>query len=100
MHSSPEHVLLGDIGATNARLALLSSGVLGPIEWFTVAEFARFSDAVDEFIARHCRHVSVSEALLAVAGPVVEDRCILTNCGWTIDATELRAGFGFARAHL
>src|SRR5262245_33062866 len=47
MGSSPEYVLLGDIGATNARLALLSKGLLGPIEWFTVAEFARFADAVD-----------------------------------------------------
>jgi glucokinase len=100
MNSSPEHVLLGDIGATNARLALLSNGVLGPIEWFTVAEFARFTDAVDAFLERHCGHVSVPEALLAVAGPVVEDRCVLTNCCWTIDATELRAGFGFTRVHL
>jgi len=33
MGSSPEHMLLGDIGATNARLALVSKGLLGPIEW-------------------------------------------------------------------
>src|SRR5262245_37507309 len=97
MGSSPEYVLLGDIGATNARLALLSKGLLGPIEWFTVAEFARFADAVDAFLERHCRHVSVPEALLAVAGPVGADRCVLTNCPWTIDASELRAALGFAR---
>jgi glucokinase len=100
MGSSPEHMLLGDIGATNARLALLSNGVLGPIDWFTVAEFARFTDAVDAFLERRCRHVAVPEALLAVAGPVAEDRCVLTNCPWTIDAPELRAGFGFAKVHM
>jgi glucokinase len=100
MDSSPERVLLGDIGATNARLALLSNGILGPIEWFTVAEFARFIDAVDAFFARHCVDVSVPEALLAVAGPVVNDRCMLTNCHWTIDASELRARFRFARVHI
>src|SRR5262245_56647345 len=82
MGSSPEYALLGDIGATNARLALLSKGLLGPIEWFTVSEFARFADAVDAFLGRHCRHVSVPEALLAVAGPVAADRCVLTNCPW------------------
>jgi glucokinase len=60
MGSSPEYVLLGDIGATNARLALLLKGLLGPIEWFTVAEFARFADAVDAFLEQHCRHVSVA----------------------------------------
>jgi glucokinase len=100
MGSSPEYVLLGDIGATNARLALLSKELLGPIEWFTVAEFARFADAVDAFLKRHCRHVSVPEALLAVAGPVAEDRCVLTNCPWTIDATELRGGFSFSNVHI
>jgi glucokinase len=100
MASSPEHLLLGDIGATNARLALLSDGVLGPIEWFTVADFARFSDAVDAFFERHCRHVSVPEALLAVAGPVAADHCVLTNCPWTIDAAELCARFDFARVHI
>jgi glucokinase len=100
MGSSPEYALLGDIGATNARLALLSKGLLGPIERFTVAEFARFTDLVDAFLERHCRPVSVPEALLAVAGPVAEDRCVLTNCPWTIDATELCARFSFANVHI
>jgi glucokinase len=100
MSSSHEHLLLGDIGATNARLALLSDGVLGPISWFTVADFPRFTDAVDTFLERHCRQVTVPEALLAVAGPVTENRCVLTNCPWTIDAPELRAAFSFAKVHI
>lgn len=100
MASSHEHLLLGDIGATNARFALLSNRALGPINWFTVAEFPRFTDAVNAFLDRHCRQLSVSEALLAVAGPVDEDRCVFTNCPWTIDAPELRAAFGFAKVHI
>jgi glucokinase len=100
MASSPEHMLLADIGATNARLALLSNGVLGPIEWFTVAKFARFTDAINSFLKQRCRHLSVPEALLAVAGPVVSDRCVLTNCPWTIDAPELCADFGFAKVNI
>lgn len=94
------HLLLGDIGATNARLALLSNGVLGPINWFAVAEFPRFTDAVNAFLDRHCRQFSVPAAVLAVAGPVDEDRCVFTNCPWTIDAPELRAAFGFANVHI
>ena len=96
----PEHVLLGDIGATNARLALLSNGVLGPVENFTVAEFARFADVVDVFLHRDGRPSPVREALLAVAGPVEGDRCVLTNCTWTIDAPELCAAFGLARTRI
>src|SRR5262249_1073032 len=67
---SGRHRLLADIGATNVRFALLSNGVLGPIKWFTVADFPRFTDAVTAFLDCHCRQVSVCEALLAVAGPV------------------------------
>ena len=49
MGFSHGRMLLGDIGATNARLALLSNGVLGPIKCLTVAEFPRFADAVTAF---------------------------------------------------
>jgi glucokinase len=44
-------VLLGDIGATNAKLALLSNGVLGQISWFSVSEFSRFSDVISAFLS-------------------------------------------------
>src|SRR5262245_30385543 len=100
MDFSHKHRLLGDIGATNVRFALLSNGVLGPIKWFTVAEFPRFTDAVNAFLDYHCRQVSVREALLAVAGPVANDRCVLTNSAWTIDAPELCAAFSFAKVHI
>src|SRR5260370_2898222 len=98
MDFSHEHRLLGDIGATNVRFALLSNGVLGPIKWFTVADFPRFTDAVTAFL--DCEQVSVCEAVLAVAGPVDNDRCVLTNSGWTIDAPELSAAFSFAKVHI
>jgi glucokinase len=97
---SHERILLGDIGATNARFALLTQGVLGPIEHLSVADFSRFADAISAFLDGHGRQVSVSEAVLAVAGPVDRDRCVLTNCPWTIDAAELCTAFGFAMVHL
>jgi glucokinase len=97
---SHEHRLLGDIGATNVRFALLSNGVLGPIKWFTVTDFPRFTDAVNAFLDGYCRQVSVCEALLAVAGPVDKDRCVLTNSAWTIDAAELCGAFSFAKVHI
>jgi glucokinase len=100
MDLSHEHRLLGDIGATNVRFALLSNGALGPIKWFTVADFPRFTDAVNAFLDCHCRQVSVCEALLAVAGPVDNNGCVLTNSEWTIDASELCGAFSFAKVHI
>ena len=37
MPPSAEAVLLGDVGATNARFGMLVEGVLGPIKWIEVA---------------------------------------------------------------
>jgi len=98
--AAPGHILLGDIGATNARLALLSDGVLGPVDCFTVADFARFTDAVDAFLSHRRQDLPLTNALLAAAGPVESNRCVLTNCRWTIEPRELCAAFGFERVRL
>ena len=91
---SAERVLLGDIGATNARFALLTNGTLEPVKSFDVASFARFTDAAAAFLKDNSREVELTEALFAVAGPVENDRCQLTNCSWVIDAVELNKAFG------
>jgi glucokinase len=92
---SNKHVLLGDIGATNARFALLSNGALGPVKSFDVASFARFEDATATFLKDHCQQIEITNALLAIAGPVKGQRCELTNCSWVMDARELRETFKF-----
>ena len=88
--------LLGDIGATNARFALLTDGALGPVTNFEVARYAHFPDAVADFLKMHRDQAPVTNALLAVAGPVEGERSTLTNCPWIIDSGELRAAFRLA----
>jgi glucokinase len=90
---SPECILLGDIGATNARFALLANGVLGAVSTFEVAKFARFADVVAIYLRDNCRDFRIKHALLAIAAPVKGERSILTNCSWMIDVHELRATF-------
>jgi glucokinase len=93
-------VLVGDIGATNARFALLTDGILSPIQWFKVADFARFTDVVSAFLSRHSCLSSITGARLAVAGPVEDGRCDLTNCAWIIDRAELTTMFRFSDVHV
>ena len=100
MRSADEHVLLGDIGATNARLALFSDGVLGAIKYFSVAEFPRFSNVVGAFFDGDGQALAVQRAAIAVAGPVKEGRCVFTNCQWTIDAREVCSEFGLSEVRL
>jgi glucokinase len=95
MTASAELMLLGDIGATNARFAMLADGVLGPIKWIKVAHYPKFADAIEDFLQAQFRETPVTNALLAVAGPVEGQRCSFTNCSWTIDCREVRNRFEF-----
>src|SRR5689334_270142 len=91
-----QHALLGDVGATNARFALLEDGVLGPIRSFEVAKFARFADALELFLKDCGSHAPAQHALFAIAAPINDERderCSLTNCSWLIDRQELRMRF-------
>jgi glucokinase len=85
-------VLLGDIGATNARFALASKDKLGEVRSFEVGQYPQFIDALAVFL----KEVSspITHSVIAVAGPVVEQRAKLTNEAWTIDADELERTFG------
>jgi glucokinase len=94
MSTFPECVLLGDIGGTNARLALATESVLGPVTSFEVNRFARFTDVVDLFLKEDCDRSRLRHALFAIAAPIHGERCVLTNSPWVIDAIELQATFG------
>jgi glucokinase len=94
MSRAVEYIVLGDIGATNARFALLSNGKLKTINSFEVAKFGQFTDVLAMFIDEHCRHTQIHRALLAVAGPVKDERVVLTNIAWVVDAGDLQTAFG------
>lgn len=95
MSSSSEVMLFGDIGGTNARLALFRSGRLGSVDTMSVADYPRISDALQAFLSHHANHMSVSGAMLAIAGPIKDDCAALTNSPWVVDAAELRGIFGW-----
>jgi glucokinase len=60
MSNSVEYILLGDIGATNARFAVLSNGKLNAIHSFEVAKFGQFTDLLANFLKEHCRQTQIS----------------------------------------
>jgi glucokinase len=94
MSTFSERVLLGDIGGTNARLALATDSVLGPITSFEVSRFSRFTDVVDLFLREDRHRSGLRHALFSIAAPIHGERCVLTNSPWVIDVIELRTAFG------
>jgi glucokinase len=95
-----DRVLLADIGGTNARFALMQRGEIGPIEHMKVADFPVATGAIEAFLARHAVGGRIAAAVLGVAGPVENNRIVITNSGWTIDGNDLRKHFGFSLVHL
>jgi glucokinase len=88
--------LIGDIGATNARLALVAPG--GAIEQtrvFASDEFAGLGDMLEAYFASPARAQRPPRAILAVAAPVFGDEVSFTNLPWTFSVEDLRRRFGF-----
>ncbi len=91
-------ILAGDIGGTNARLALFREGSQIPLRAATFPSrgHAGLAPIIEAFLGDDRPRVSV----LGVAGPVVGNRCKATNLPWTIDGPALAKRFGIARVQL
>lgn len=88
------HVLLADIGGTHARFAVLRDDNLEAVRSLDVHAHATMADALRSFLARRADGTPIGAAVLAVAGPVENGRCKLTNSTWIADASELSREFG------
>jgi glucokinase len=93
-------VLLGDIGGTNARFAVLVGGDLAEVEHVMVNDHPSFEAAVAAFLAGQRPRRDIGAAVLAIAGPVSGEFCAITNSPWMIDAGELCSTFGLTAVRL
>ncbi len=95
-------ILAGDIGGTNARLALFSwkNGLpaLEALEVFSSREHPRLESVLDAFLARHAEPVAA--ACVGIAGPVKDNEVYATNLPWIIEAAPLAARLGLERVEL
>jgi glucokinase len=88
--------LIADVGATNARFALL--GTTGDIERVRVlacADYPSIGDAIEAYLAQEpALTLSGTQrpraVALAIAGPITGDRVALTNHPWSFAIGELR----------
>lgn len=86
--------LIADIGATNARFALLEGGELAASETYAVADYASPIEAARDFLGGPAKGHSPKRALIAAAGPVEQGRIALTNAAWIVDPERIAKGLG------
>jgi glucokinase len=89
--------LVGDIGATNGRLALVEpDGSFAQIRVFASDEFAGLGEMIESYFSSKARTQIPPRAVLAVASPMTGDEVSFTNTPWTFSIEDLRRRFGFA----
>ncbi|MBU2955398.1 glucokinase [Marinobacter sp. F3R08] len=89
--------LVGDIGGTNARFALVEQGSVQPraIEVLVCGKYSNLDDAVRDYLSR-VGVPEVDRACLAVASPVRGTRVRMTNNHWCFDTEAIRQLFGWS----
>lgn len=87
--------LIGDIGGTNARFALVEpDGSIHDILPLTCGQYPTLVEACEDYLARIRYPEKPRHGALAVASPILGDEIKLTNLHWTfsIEATRVRLG--------
>ncbi len=88
-------ILIGDIGGTNARFAMVVDAYADPKTFQVVqtADYPTIDEAIQTAVLDKTSLLPKS-MVLAVAGPVDGDEVDLTNCPWVVRPRELIARFG------
>lgn len=86
--------LLGDVGATNARFALLGpDGRMTVPKTCSVADFASLADAIEAYLGKE-GGARPTHGALAVAAPIVGDAVSMLNHPWSFSIAALRGRLG------
>ena len=88
--------LIGDVGATNARFALVRpDGITTAARMYVLNDYASLTDLIDAYLAQETARPK--QAVLAVASPITGDLVTLTNHPWTFSIEAVRKSFGLKR---
>ena len=97
--TTPTMFFAGDIGGTNARLQVWTVGTDGTStltfeKTYGTSDHPTFESCVSDLYKDSGIDKShVSSACFAVAGPVADDRCAMTNIDWVVDGPALSKMF-------
>jgi glucokinase len=93
--------LVGDVGGTNARLALVDDqGHIRHPKIYPAHAYPSLSDVIGEYLESTTGRKRPPRAVIAVAGPVVDGEIAFTNLDWRISEGELIGTFEFETAKL
>jgi glucokinase len=98
----PQYIgLVGDVGGTNARFALVDAdGRVRHLHIYPARDYGSLADIIADFLKRTLGHRRPPRAVIAVAGPVLDGEITFTNLDWTVSEGDLLATFEFEAVKL
>lgn len=93
--------LVGDVGGTNARFAVVDAqGHIRNPRSFANKDYASLTDIMAEYIQTTVGRKRPPRAVIAVAGPVLDGEIEFTNLDWIVSEGDLLAHFEFEAVEL
>jgi glucokinase len=90
--------LIGDIGGTNARFALVEAdGSIHSVLPLTCGHYPTLADACEDYLSRIPHKAKPRHGALAVASPILGDEISLTNLHWSFSVEATRARLGLEK---
>ena len=90
-----KYALVGDVGGTNARLALcnVENGDITQAKTYSGLDFPSLEAVVVHYLKEHS--VSVTDGCIAIACPITGDWVAMTNHTWAFSTAEMKKNLGF-----
>lgn len=87
-------ILVGDVGGTNARLALCDvvDGSISHIHTYSANDYATLEEVITHYLDG--QRVSVNDACIAIACPVTNDWVDMTNHSWAFSINSMALNLG------
>lgn len=95
-----KYALVGDVGGTNARLALcdVNSGEISQAKTYSGLDYPSPEAVVRVYLEEH--KVSVEDGCIAIACPITGDWVAMTNHTWAFSIAEMRKNLGFSHLEI
>lgn len=90
-----KYALVGDVGGTNARLALceVESGLISQVTTYSTSEHPSLEAVIRLFLAE--QQQEIKDGCIAIACPITEDWVEMTNHDWAFSTKALKASLEF-----
>ncbi len=93
-----KYALVGDVGGTNARLALcdIASGEISQAKTYSGLDYPSL-EAVIQYLEEH---KVVKDGCIAIACPITGDWVAMTNHTWAFSIAEMKKNLGFSHLEI